>query len=232
MTKPEENNKVHAISRADEIDEGVRYIRMSDVRDDEISLIDLVNVFVKRKMLFLSVMMLVTFLGLLYALSKPVVYSYFVSVEIGRSGGGLVESVDTLFNKINKHYIPVNTNKFMEQYSDKRGLPSIMVSKEKESNMIFLETKGMLDDQSIHFEFINSLVNDIISDHQRLSSVYRKELELSSEQVNNAIKRLKDEEQLLISQKARMKDKESFLRKRILLIQKSLAGRELNRAEP
>jgi Chain length determinant protein len=230
MTKPEENKTVHVINRSDEINKEVRYVSVDDFRENEISLIDVVKVFVRRKKLFLGAILLVSFLGFIYAFSKPVVYGYFVSVEIGQSGGGMIEDAKTLLNKINKNYIPINSSQFLKSHPDNKSVPLVTASNDKESKMIFLESKGVLDDQEIHFEFINSLVHYIVADHQKVSTVHRKEFELSSGQINNVIKRLKDEENLLISQKSRMKDKESFLRKRVLMIQKSLAESEKTRS--
>jgi len=231
VAKPDDNKKEHVINQSNVIDGRAQYVRVGDYSDNEISLMDLVDMLVKRKVLFLSVILMVAFIGVFYALNKPVIYSYFVSVEIGKefSKGRPLENVGILLNKINGSYIPKESKKFLDKYSTQKVMLSVTASRKNGTDLVFIESKDVLENQSINFEFINNLVDVIVADHQEISTIYRKELELSKAQISNTVKSLKDEEQLLMSRKIRLKDKESFLKKRQLLIEKSLAESKAKR---
>jgi len=234
VAKPGDNKKEHVINQSNVINERAQHAKVgdySDYSDDEINLIDLVGILVKRKVLFLSVILMVTFIGVFYALNKPVIYSYFVSVEIGKafSERKPLKNVGILLSKINESYIPKESKKFLDKYSAQKVMPSVTASLKSGTNLIFLESKDVLENQSINFEFINALVDAIVAGQKKMLSVYVKELELSMEKVNNAVRGLKDKGLLLKSQKTRLKDKESFLKKKIALIESSLTESKATR---
>jgi len=237
MANSEEMNKEHSINQSEVIDQRVRYVRVDDFRDDEISLKDLVCVFIKWKSLFLTVVLLVTLLGVGYSFNKPVLYVYSVSVEIGNrlieenlENKGrllLVEDAATLLNKVNKLYIPTESQRMLSKYTDKISIPSVTAAKTKKGNIVTLESKGTLENEAVNIEFLNALVNRIILDHQIISTVYRKALEPSSVKANNALQSLNDDNGFLLAKQARLKDKELSIKKRIGQIKKYLSESEV-----
>lgn len=229
--KPEVGNKVHVIDSNEAMSAEGRYVRIDDYRDDEISLFDVAKVFIRQKHIFLAVFLLVSMAGVLYSYLKPEVFGYFLSIEIGRgvSGEGIPEDAAALLNKINRHYIPLVSNNFRQKYNNQKSIPDIEAIVAKNSNMVFLESKDVLENESTNFEFINTLVDLIVTDHQKISAVYRKELGLTINQIDNSIKRLIDENTMLVQKKNRLKNKQTYLKKRILMIEKSLTESEKTR---
>ncbi len=220
--KSEKNNlgNVRHIDPASVVDPSLRYV-MVDSHNDEINLLDLWLVLTKRRSLFLALVLLALLAGISFALIQPEKYNYSTAIEIGGishdSSGRLVfiEDPASVLAKINQSYIPLVTAIFLEKNPEFEGVPDIKAKLEKNSNIIFLDIKGPEKNKNTYIQLLNSVVDTVKLDHQRISALKVKDLELSKYRIENEIARLNDQEQLILSQNKRLDKKEELLADRI-----------------
>ena len=106
--------------------------------DDEISLIDLWLVLVRRKLLIISVFLLCLVLGSGYALTRPLRYEYRTGIEQARTTGfGLLVPVQHSLDLLEKIIIPENEKAIYGELDDG---PKTEVETEKGSYIMTLAT--------------------------------------------------------------------------------------------
>ncbi|MDH5766512.1 MAG: Wzz/FepE/Etk N-terminal domain-containing protein [Gammaproteobacteria bacterium] len=204
-------------------------------REDEINLLDLWCVLVKRKNILFSVFLLCLLMGLSYALLKPRIFEFSTAIEIGTKIQGAefisIEEPVTVLEKINRVYIPVAISQYMDKDPETRGAPDIKSGLGKGSSIINLYVRGKEDDQPDYFGILNNIAASVITDHQRISSIERKEIELTRNRVNNSIIKLKEQGELFKAQNLRLNEKIKLLEKRIKNIQQLIADSEKAKKE-
>ncbi|RDH81198.1 MAG: hypothetical protein DIZ80_13905 [endosymbiont of Galathealinum brachiosum] len=205
-----------------ELESNVRFVMLNSAQqDDEISLIDLWLVLAKRKILLFTVMLVFTAAGLIFSFSMPKQYNYSTAIEIGAMSYGTsgqpvyIEKPSSLLAKIKQSYIPLMAKEYLVLHPEFEKMPDIKVKLEKNSNIIFIDLKGQEDYADVYIELLNSLILKIKQDHQRVSLLKRKDLELSENQFKNEIMMLKEQEGLLVSQNKRLDTKKVLLENRI-----------------
>jgi|GEM_PF-1372466 len=212
------------LDHSSQLDPAMRYVMLESPmssQDDEISLLDLWLVLVKRKKLLLSIVLLVLFLGVVFALMMPRQYNYSTAIEIGAmsyDGSNrpvYIESPSSLLAKINKSYIPLIIQTYIENHPESRAIPQIKAQLEKNSNILFIDLKGEEKFGEAYIELLNTLVVSVQQDHHRISLLKRKDLELSKNKVKNVMFMLKEDEKLLLSQSKRLDKKKLLLEGRI-----------------
>ncbi len=202
------------------VDPSLRYV-MVDSHDDEISLLDLWLVLIRRRSLFLALLLVALLAGVSAALTMPEKFNYSTAIEIGGidydNSGRLVyvEKPSSVLAKINQSYIPLVIHNYLEQNPEFVGIPNIKAKLEKNSNIIFIDVKGVEKYKSVYIQLLNSVVESVKQDHARISQLKVKDLELSSSQIENEIIRLKNAEQLILSQSKRLDKKQQLLIDRI-----------------
>jgi len=199
----------------------LRYIMVDSVQDDEISLLDIWLVLVKRRSLFLSLVLLALLIGVSAALTLPIKYNYSTTLEIGGfsyDGQGrlvLVESPSSVLAKLKQSYIPFVTQAYLQENPEFEGGAVINAKLEKNSNIILIDISGIEKYRNIYVQLLNSIVDQIKQDHKRISLLKVKDLELSQYKLKNQISVLKNEEQHIQSQIGRLDKKELLLKDRI-----------------
>ena len=134
--------------------------------DDEISLVDLIVVLLKRKWIVLSVLALCLIGASIFAVAreKPDQYKYSSSLEIGSFlSEGQIVSIDSAINlsaKIEEVYAP----QIQAQSTDNVG---VAVRTPKGSNLVIIESSGAADQQKIVREAHNKLVTMIQDEQSR-----------------------------------------------------------------
>jgi len=126
-----------------------------------------------------------------------------------------IESPSSLLAKIKKSYIPLITQEYIENHPKSRSIPEIKAQLEKNSNILFFDIKGEERLGEAYIELLNTLVVSVQQDHNRISLLKRKDLELSKNKVKNVVLMLKEEEKLLLSQSKRQDKKKLLLEERI-----------------
>ena len=168
--------------------------------EDEISLIDLVSILVRRKKTLYWVFSLIVLLGVTAAFVLPKKYTYSTSIEIGqrvvKGEVKLIDEPETLLAKINKSYIPLALQTYYKTNSDDEKIYNIEANIPKKSQIIFLSIKGTEEEENA-LEFLSiEVVKNVVSDHARLINIIKKNYELQFETIENEIQSV--EQQALI----------------------------------
>ena len=204
-------------------------------QDDEINLLDLWCVLLKRKTLFAVVLLLCVMLGLSYAMTRPQLFDFYTIIEIGSRFKNQeithIEQPGSVIGKISSGYIPLVMADYIEKNPSIGGLPDIKVSLGKDSSIINLNIAGQSDYQSVYFDLLNGVINSIKKDHQRMFSVERNELEFSSNQVNSVILQLKEKNAQLVAQRGRLTEKAKLLAARVINTKRLIADAEKNKQQ-
>jgi len=221
--KSEKNDRenIRLIDPTSIADPALRYVMVDSVHDDEISLLDIWLVLVKRRSLFLSLVLLALLIGVSAALTLPVKYNYSTTLEIGglsydsQGRQVLIEQPTSVLAKLKQSYIPFVTHAYLQENPGFEGIPVINAKLEKNSNIILINISGIEKYRSIYVQLLNSVVGQVKLDHKRISLLKVKDLELSQYKLKNQINVLKSEEQLIQSQIGRIDKKELLLKDRI-----------------
>jgi len=188
--------------------------------DDEISPIDLWLVLVKRKNVFFFIVLFSLLAGLFYAFSRPIVYEFSTSIEIGtQSVDGRsevpIESTQSVLAKLKEAYIPLVLASYNAAAPEKTKIIEIESSVAKDSDIIRLSVVGHENNEEIYKSLLNQVVKKITTDHARVSSLVKNDLLLDAEQQENVGVQLANEFLLMQSQMKRLDKKEQLLNKRI-----------------
>ena len=197
-----------------------QYVMMERPAEDEISLIDLWVVLVRRKKVFFYIMLLSLIAGILFSFSKPIVYGYTTSIEIGtrptaNNGDVAIESVQTTLAKLQEGYIPLVLASQNTDSSGQAKAVNIKAAVAKGSDIIRLSIAGTERNEQIYIQLLNDVVEKIKLDHKRVSSLVKKDLQLAIKKQENISAQLINEQLLMQSQMKRLDKKELLLNKRI-----------------
>jgi capsular polysaccharide biosynthesis protein len=200
--------------------------------EDEISLIDLWLVLVRRKKLLIATFLAIVVMGLVAAFVMPKKYSYSTSIEIGsrviEDRVQPIESPQTLLAKISESYIPFVQLQYRNENSGD-NIYKISARVPKDSQIIVLESKGSEEDENVYKDLQQRVINQVQSDHKRILEVIRKELEISRNDAINKLEELKDVGRLMESREKRLSSITELLKAQIEDAKKDLALAEKNR---
>jgi len=173
------------VRRVDE--EDVKYIQAVPVAynevnsDDEINLLDLWLVIIKRKNLFFVVLLLSLLSGFSYALFKPQNFNFSTAVEIGsriqQDNFVAIEEPASVLGKINRAYIFLVGVQYLEEYPDKVDVPKITASLGKGTSIIELTIKGVVTEKEDYIRLLTRITDKIIEEHKQIISVSAANLE-------------------------------------------------------
>ncbi|MCI0507725.1 MAG: Wzz/FepE/Etk N-terminal domain-containing protein [Gammaproteobacteria bacterium] len=201
--------------------------------EDEISLIDLWLVLVRRKKLLIITFAAVVIIGLVLALITPKKYSYSTSIEIGsrviQDKVQPIESPETLLAKIQESYIPFVQQQYRNEKSDNDALHRITARIPKGSQIIVLESNGGAERGDAYKELQQRVINEVQSDHKRILEVIRKELEIARNKAMDKLEELKDTVKLLEAREKRLTDIAVLIKRQIEEAKADLAIAEKNR---
>ena len=156
--------------------------------DDEISLIDLAMVLVRRKKMIVITIIFFIALSVIFALLTPKSYTFSTSIEIGsQTVGGTIksfESPQTLLAKMQHVFIPQVLSKQRQAAPDNKEKYSIKASIPKSSTLIVLETKGAEEKTDLMTKLLHNITQEAIHDHQRIYNAVKKNLLALKKQSN------------------------------------------------
>jgi LPS O-antigen subunit length determinant protein (WzzB/FepE family) len=186
---------------------------------DEISLVDLLRVLLKRKNTLLFVFALFVLGGVVAALVLPKQYQYTTTIEIGttvvKDDIRLIDDPNTLLAKIQESYIPLALLHYRETYPDDKKVYELKARIPKNSEIIVLEAKGSKETAEIYKRVQNDVVDQIITDHSRLILIIHKEYQLEGEKIQNEVASLEDKSKLLQAKSKRLGENEKLLTRQI-----------------
>jgi len=163
--------------------------------EDDISLLDLAMVLVKRKKLISLIFTGFIVLGIAAALLIPKKYTYSASIEVGSQiiAGAVkpFESPETLLAKIQYVFIPQTLNEQRQTNPEDVTKYKITASIPKSSVIIVLKVKGTEDEANLLKSLLQSITQQAIFDHSRIYSSVRKNIASRLKQTTIELEMLK-----------------------------------------
>ena len=175
--------------------------------DDEIDLVDLFLILLKRKWLIGLTTALCILLGGGYLLYKTENYQYVTTLQIGtllegvgeQAKKSLIETPEIVKVKLDSVYIPQAVKKLMDAHDGRRIKAESNV--QKDSNILLIKSNGAFEDESIIRSFHTQVVDPVLEEHQRIMSASMKEFHIQAEQARLRLKELKDPQIYLFEDK-------------------------------
>jgi len=152
---------------------------------DEIRLVDLWRVLVRRKMVFFVVAALILAAGLTYALLAPPKYRYSALIELGavphpqESEGTIYQedSVGTALAKINEAYLPQALAGYVEKEPQGARPPAIKGSIPRNSNVLMLEAEAPADAEAAVIAVQQAVISRFAQEHDTSIRAARHDIE-------------------------------------------------------
>ncbi len=181
--------------------EGLEFRELpSRYEEDEISLVDLWLVLVRRRLIIVAAVLACILAGLLFALLQPPLYAFTTTIQIGRivELPGLLESTETVAVKLNEGYIPKVLAAYVNEADDRTAL-KIEASSPKQSQMVLIKSKTQEKESELHLDLHKRIIETLLADHAILIGNFRKALEIKIKQAQDRYASLSDEARLLVS---------------------------------
>lgn len=186
--------------------------------DDEISLVDLAAILVRRKILIFSIITIFLAIGTTKALLTAKQYTVSTSIEIGSQiiEGSIqhFEEPQNLLAKLQYSYIPSTLSTYQLSNPDDTNNYIIRSSIPSGSKLILLEMDGTEDETTLLTTLQQNVVQKIIKDHSRIYDAVKQNLitqrdqakaELAALDANDGIQA--NEKRLLLEDKRMLVDK-------------------------
>lgn len=164
-------------------------------QDDEISLVDLARVLLRRKYWIIGTFLVFTLGALAYALMQERQYSYTTSILIGEFGlDKYVAEAQGTKNVLENRIWPVIEREFVDSRDLERVPFGTSVTADEGNNFVNLKSEAPQRSQSLIEEFHSALAEALTSDHSEKLSLLERE---SDVRLNNLRAALETEEQQL-----------------------------------
>jgi len=183
--------------------------------EDEVSLIDLALVLVRRKRIIISILSLFIALGVAAALFLPKKYDYRSSIEIGTQliNGNIkpIEPPSSLLAKADYSFIPKVLSQYQQNNPEDDKTYEIKANNPKGSNIITLSMSASEDKPELVNAFIKSVTQNIKLGHEELFNTIKETLELQLTQATNRLNSMNNSSENL-AEKNSLQDKiDSYL---------------------
>ncbi len=177
---------------------------------DEISLIDLWLVLVRRRNIVFAVLALALAGSLFMAFTRSEKYAYSTALEIGATlgdgtGGQLaapVEDPETVLAKIRESYIPQALHRYRELNPEAPHHYKVDARIPKGSQLIVLEARGEQTTGQAYTSILKDIVASVVADHQHVVDVKRAGLEDRIAKARLALAALTDPSTLEVKKRA------------------------------
>lgn len=173
--------------------------------DDEISLVELFHVLVKRRQTILSVFLAVFIGGVVFSLLMPAQYRYTTTIEIGtvleNGKTMLIDQPGTLRAKINEAYIPYVLERLAQEQAEGYRIAARIP---KDSEVIVLESKAPETKGVTIINLQKQVVDHVKRNHQRVFDIIKKEINVELDKSKNKLSALQDRHKVLIADLERL----------------------------
>ncbi|HED33409.1 MAG TPA: hypothetical protein ENJ08_04210 [Gammaproteobacteria bacterium] len=167
-----EYQKVHVLGDNGAINTPEQIFMVESHGEDEISLIDLYLVLDRHKKSMAMIIAAVLLMGVFYAMSKPRVFNYSLSAQIGKvyvataQGSVLepIEPVEMVLSKITETYIPIVVSEYVAQNPD-ASVPEIKARIPKGSDIIILESRAPEGEQ-LQSTMMQQVLDKVVKSHR------------------------------------------------------------------
>lgn len=163
-------------------------------QDDEISLVDLAAVFVRRRFVFYIVFVVVTLMGLAYALFASDKYEYVSLIEMAEKGGGAsIEKPPTVIATIENRWLPEVSARYRTENEAK--LPfDVSASNPEQTSLVRLASEAGQENADLA-ESIHTTLIEAVKQHQNgLLKAEEKSLQRQIESLDRIIQTLEGQQ--------------------------------------
>lgn len=192
--------------------------------DDEISLIDLWIILVRRKWTIAGVLLLCVLLGLAWVLVKPPRYQYETTIQIGEvlSGDALqpIEPVGAVLAKIQETYIPLARTRLLA--ADAQGGFKLKARSPQGSALIVVSGEGAPAQQSTYLGLLHDVLQQIQTDLSPRFKAARQATERERESTESRLQQLTAEAKLSQGQLERLGSWTQTVERRLQIVRTDL----------
>ena len=175
---------------------------------DEIRLVDIWLVLVRRKFVIAALVLTSIAFGLVYALSTPRSYAYTTIVEIGTNGQNeLIEPLETARAKVVDGYIAQVLQAYFTNQPNNAARYEVKVEVPKNSQVLVLRSGGTLESESVYAALHGEIVSRLRFDHLRVQNALREDLKIRLETRERNLAELRQHAKLFEAQLKRLEDK-------------------------
>ncbi len=193
----------------------------SQVREEEISLVDIWLVLVKHRKRMGWVFTIVMTAVLAFAAFSPRLYQYTTVIEIARVDDKLLENPETVLTKLQRSYIPY-VQMQVKQESPREWI-DIEARIPKKSTLVVLESKAT-EAEKPHVQALHERVIGLLgADHEDEITAARLHLQAQLHQAQDQMAGLNDKENLLQAQERRLEKKEAMLNEQLERIRAAIS---------
>jgi len=171
------------------------YERRSESRDaDEIRLVDIWLVLVRRKFTIAAIVLVSVAFGFAHAFFTPHSYAYTTIIEIGTNGRNeLIEPLETARAKVVEGYIAQALQEHLKVHPDDEARYGIKAEVPKNSQVLVLRSEGTAENERIYATLHNAVADRLRSDHLRIQSALRRGLETQLEMRERSLTELREQ---------------------------------------
>ncbi len=159
--------------------------------DNEISLVDLALIVVRRKTVIIVVLGLFIAAGIKIALTTEKTYTYRSAIEIGTQmvDGNMkpIESPSSLLAKVDYSFIPKTLYQHQQKTPEDKTAYQIKAGNPNNSSIITLSMNATEDQSELVHGFIKSITQYILHEHNELFNTIKSTLELQLTQATNRL---------------------------------------------
>ena len=185
--------------------------------DDEISLIDLWIVLVRRKWVIAGVLLLCILLGLGWVLLKPPTYQYESAIQIGQviTDGSLqpIAPVESVLATIQETYIPLARSRLLS--ADEVGGFKLDARSPSGSELIVMSGEGAPAQQHKYLQLLQSVIEQVRASQLSRFEAAREAVERERGSAESQLEQLKAEASLSQEQLKRLDDWTQTLGRRL-----------------
>lgn len=178
---------------------------------DEIRLIDLWIVLVRRKFVIAALVLVSIAFGLVYALSTPRSYAYTTIVEIGTNGQNeLIEPLETARVKVADGYVAQVLQAHIENNSNNATRYEVRAEVPKNSQVLVLRSRGTVENEPVYVALHGEVISRLRLDHLRAQNALREDLKARLETRKRNLAELRQQAKLLETQLKRLEEKQEL----------------------
>lgn len=191
--------------------------------DDEISLLDLWAVLVRRRLWFFGIAVLVVLASAAYALMRTPVYEYRALVEIASKADGTtpIENPSAVAARFNDIYIPQAMSAWSEAHPD-GSAPNVEASVAGDADLVRLSGEGAKARSDAYTRVMRNAVERLSEDHAPVTERLRDRLRQQHSRAERRLATVRDAVDTLVARGRALDERARRLTREIDMLQRSL----------
>lgn len=209
-----------ATSLPPDLADATLYERRLEFREvDQIGLVDVWLVLMRRKSIVVAIVLASIALGFVYALFTPRLYAYTTIIEIGTNARNeLIEPLETVRAKVVDGYIAQVFWERIKKSPDDAARYDINAEVPKNGQVLILRSKGAAENEPVYAALHNGVVARLRLDHQRVQNVLREDLNIRLKLRERSLAELRDQTKLFEAQLTRLERKQDLPAREIVYL--------------